>query len=331
MTIPQKRNHNPPETASSGLFIVGMPRSGTTLLTNLLEQRTLYVGLPESHFFSRFVWESILNRTTGGLSAAWRRFADSRPWPLVSDQKNSSSTNDDSLDSPGRYRRVFLDWVEAELAAAGKSPKTHGWIENSPPHTEGLPFIRRLFPEHRVVGMIRDPRAVHASLRDVRWNSSHAAANAARWRWYANYLAKLAKTAPEYIRIVHFESLVTDTEETLNQLARWLNIALEPPSGTPVSTTRSFHPEAEPWKRLALEPPDSSRIDAWRTKLETEEIAAIERWAWPAAADYGYEQAYASSSKAPINEYGAALTMRARLSAYRVATELRTALWWWYR
>lgn len=327
MTIPKKRDHTPPETAGAGLFIVGMPRSGTTLLANLLEQRTLYVGLPESHFFSRFVWESILNRTTDGLSAAWRRFADSRPWPLVSDQKNSSSAHDDSPDSPGRYRRVFLDWVEAELAAAGKSPKTHGWIENSPPHTEGLPFIRRLFPEHRVVGMIRDPRAVHASLRDVRWNSSHAAANAARWRWYANYLAKLAKTAPEHIRIVHFESLVTDTEETLSQLARWLNIALESPSDTPASTTRSFHPEAEPWKRLALEPPDSSRIDAWRTKLEAEEIAAIERWAWPDAAGHGYKRTLNDPGHATFHEYRAVLAMHARLAAYRSATELRVALW----
>lgn len=309
------------------VFVVGMPRSGTTLLARLLETCAPYTVLPESHFFSRFVWTSLGRRSLASLEAAWAGFARSRRWRLAA-CGGGPAAGAAERSAPARYRRVFLGWVEQELAAAGSRPAHAGWVENTPAHLEGLPFVRRLFPEAHILGVVRDPRAVHASLIPLDWNNAHPAANAERWRWYARRLAQLTERDPEHVRIVAYETLVRHPAKTLADLARWLDVPFDPAAlQRPRAHTHGFDVATEPWKARALHPPDPARIESWVERMSGDDVAAIERWAWPAAGAYGYQRRSGGATRAGPAERWAVLVMRARLAVCAALTRLRVACW----
>lgn len=309
------------------VFVVGMPRSGTTLLARLLESGASYTALPESHFFARFIWTSVVQRPITGLDAAWDAFARSRRWHLATRFEDEEPLRRGGP-VPERYRRVFLGWVQRELAAADVDIADGGWIENTPAHLEGLPFIRHLFPDARVIGMVRDPRAVQASIAEVDWNRARPAGNAERWRWYGRTLNNYTREDPEHIRTITYESLVRHPEQTMNELAHWLGIPFDASAlGQIQSTSHGFHASNEPWKRRALQPPDPARIDAWKKVLSDADIARVEQGAWPEAGLFGYQQSTGDLVRVSAHDRFAMMIMRSRLVLYSTMTRLRVAAW----
>lgn len=307
------------------VFVVGMPRSGTTFLARLLESCGPYKALPESHFFSRFIWTSTGLRSYHALRQSWIRFSKSRAWPLKTIDRYAASHFPPPVHSPEKYRRLFLEWVTAELS---ESADNTAWVENSPPHLEGIPFIRHLFPDARIIGLIRDPRAVHASLKEVDWNNQTAGANAERWNWYTSQLEKWSQTEPDRIRIVQYEDLIKNPVTNLNELSIWLGVTLTTSEfAIAKGETGCFDASSEPWKVLAIYPPDPTRIDRWRHTLLPADIAIIQRHCGSAMARYGYKPMTKNPEAASVNDNYTRIRMRLRLRIFSIATKLRISLW----
>jgi hypothetical protein len=126
------------------VFIVGAPRSGTTWLQRLLLCHPKVCGGNESHFFKsfglvlrNFDHESQSRRGTG-LPGYWSRE------DLVEEIHSLWCRT---------MSRVVATTADAELL-----------LEKSPPHAMFIPEIVSVFPRARFVHLIRDPRAVVASL-----------------------------------------------------------------------------------------------------------------------------------------------------------------------
>jgi len=305
-----------------------MPRSGTTLLARFLASGGPYVALPESHFFSRFVWTSIHRRSEASLRAAWSAFASSLRWPLSERLDACEASSMDWRGAAARYRATYLAWVATELRARGREPDSSCWVDKSPPHVEGLRFILRLFPKARIVGLIRDPRAVQASLASVDWNRAHPAANAVRWSWYSARLNALAVASPRRVRLVSYEELVRHPASTMGDLADWLQVPFDAGGidGDSSGRDHGFNTEVEPWKVTALSAPHPDRIDAWPWVLPSEEVATVERWAATEMARNGY-YATVAPGRLTIRACLAAQRMQLRLAIYALASGLRVWLW----
>jgi hypothetical protein len=135
------------------IFIIGSPRSGTTLLRLMLDSHPRISCGEETHFLRDL--EAIVGRNWELVST----YGLDRDWWLA------------------RIRALYADFQLEVLTRSGKAR----WAEKDPTYTLHLPFIEELFPDAMYVHLLRDGHDVVASFRD-RWGYT-SAARAARTEW----------------------------------------------------------------------------------------------------------------------------------------------------
>ena len=169
----------PPSAAHRHLFLIGYPRSGTTLVENILASLPGVSALEE--------------RPT--LIAADRDFIAGDADEIGQGLKRFSQLDEKGLT---RYRDAYWD----KVVASGISKNASCFVDMDPLKGTRLPFIARLFPEARILVMRRDPR-------DVVWSCFRT--NFAMSSGTLEYTT-LERTAR------HYDALMRLTEAALEQL-----------------------------------------------------------------------------------------------------------------
>lgn len=150
-------------TDPTPVFVLGLQRSGTTWLANILAnhpqvvavQSADHFGVHESIFFSHFA------RAYGDLRQErdFRRFAE--------DFTNSDYYLLTGLEPEWLVRRRPFSYPEAFRCVMEEMARRRGgapvWLEKSPSHTLLAPQLAEAFPDARFVGIIRQASAVVAS------------------------------------------------------------------------------------------------------------------------------------------------------------------------
>lgn len=143
-------------------FIVGHPRSGTTLLQILLDAHPNIVIPPESHIFVRF--SEIFNHY-GDLSQAYNRQL------LVQDILNDEQIKLWNLDiSASDFCRQLKDFsvkgiISCLFELYAQRDGKHQWGDKTPQHALYLQEIKATFPNAKFIHLIRDGRDVSESLK----------------------------------------------------------------------------------------------------------------------------------------------------------------------
>jgi hypothetical protein len=169
--------------AVAPIFVIGSPRSGTTLLRLILDSHPRISCGEETHFLRDL--ESIVGRNWGLVGT----YGLDRGWWLE------------------RIRALYADFQAEVLARSGKVR----WAEKDPTYTLHLDFIEELFPGAVYVHLLRDGHDVVASFRD-RWGY-RSAARAARGEWARYVRAAQAlgrRLPPERFLELRYEELVAD-------------------------------------------------------------------------------------------------------------------------
>lgn len=183
------------------IFVIGSPRSGTTLLRLILNSHPRISCGEETHFLREL--ETIVGRD----------------WPLVATYGLSREW---WLE---RIRALYDEFQEAVLAGSGKSR----WAEKDPTYTLHLRFIDDLFPDARYVHVLRDGHDVVASFRD-RWGYA-SAARAARSEWarYVNAAQAFGAGLPaaRFLEL-RYEDLVADPQAEAGRLFDFLGETWDP-------------------------------------------------------------------------------------------------------
>ena len=183
------------------VFVIGSPRSGTTLLRLILDSHPHISCGEETHFLRDL--EAIVGRNwelvaTYGLERSW--------W----------------LE---HIRALYADFQAEVLARTGKTR----WAEKDPTYTLHLPFIEELFPHALYVHLLRDGHDVVASFRD-RWGYK-SAARAARSEWarYVDAARGLQARLPasRFLEL-RYEALVTDPQTEAGRLFDFLGESWDP-------------------------------------------------------------------------------------------------------
>ncbi|MFG0274618.1 MAG: sulfotransferase family protein [Phycisphaerales bacterium] len=252
-------------------FIVGSPRSGTTLLqAMLLRTPGLHIP-PETHFMGVY-W---------ARRSHWGDLADdenrARLCRSVLDRSRREGIDLDHelfrrrLDEARSYAGAFRAWLDATAAARGASIVG----EKSPPHTEFTTELLAMFPDARVLHIVRDPRDVAVSQRDA-WGRTPLQA-ALRWRLDAKAQRRAERlTAGERHLTVRYRDLVTDPEGSLRRFASFLEITFRQEMLHPEHRReRGFHTR-EAHKAGTLQPVTRSRIGRYRDRLSRSSVALVE-------------------------------------------------------
>lgn len=192
-----------PDNPARHIFIVGFPRSGTTLLEHILGCHPGAVTTDEKDGFSDSV------RDFMATPADLDRLAIARRGSLT------------------RYRHMY--WQR--MRERGLDQKGRVFIDKQPYNTIKLPLITKLFPGAPIVFMVRDPRDVVLSCfrQRFRMNPSNfellTLENAAKFydaslRLFELYRAKL----PLDIRLVRHEDLVSNFDDEVRALCNFLDV-----------------------------------------------------------------------------------------------------------
>jgi hypothetical protein len=181
------------------IFIVGCPRSGTTLMRRIIAAHSRICCGPETHFLGQFIVAEDNN---------WMRLAR---FGITQDEWRA------------HMRDVFL-WVQEQYAARQGKPR---WAEKSPGYALHLDYIDSLFPDCQVIHMIRDPRDVLDSwIR--RWGYTSGRDAIRSWPSHVKAARAFgAKHGPERYREVRYEVLVHEPEPVMRGLIEWLGESWE--------------------------------------------------------------------------------------------------------
>ncbi|MGH2965668.1 MAG: sulfotransferase family protein [Solirubrobacterales bacterium] len=302
----RRRGRRDPQRAPAP-FVVGIARSGTTLLRLMLDAHPELTIPPETHFlprlfnhFNRWVKEGVegveLRERAMELITSHPRWGDIDIDP---EQVRSRMAEHDPLTAGDAARSLY----EAYASLVGK-PR---WGDKSPPYTWKAKRIQRELPEAHFIHLIRDGRDVALSLSEVSWGPGDVKAAAAKWVDELRRARDRARRlAPGTYMELRFEDLVADPEPNLRRIAEFVEL---PWDATMLAyhqgaeermseVIRDFHPmgggtiTAEERKRqheLVSSPPSSSRVGRWRTEMSKEDRQAFEGVAGELLAELGYD------------------------------------------
>ncbi len=270
----------------SPVFVVGMPRSGTTLVSTMISAHPQLTIPPETHYLNEWVQRHRyfnLERD-GHFLVFWNEFARSERFTFF-DVDSSSALNHLRTKPHRTFKTVFESLLECHAMKVGKAR----WGEKTPAHFEHLDTLLTWYPFARILYMIRDPRAVAASMKRVPWGSKHVDPHALRWQRSAKILAQWQHD--ERVLGVSYESLVTEPTKTLKTICAHLNVEFTASmllrSGESNLTINRTGWAMDHFQK-ALQPVTSKNVDKWRMELDRNEIAVVETLTHSGMETFGY-------------------------------------------
>lgn len=261
-------------------FIVGTPRSGTSLLTQMLHAHPDFAIPPETYFIPDVV---------ANCAAA----ADPRKAFLETVRSHRRyaifKMDDDLLDkrigmlhpfsSAGALRVFYATYAER----FGKSR----YGDKSPPYVENMLFIQDLIQEARFILMVRDGRDMALSIKDLSFGPN-TIRDAAAWWVMVYWRARAQAEGVRHFLEIHYEDLVLNTEATMRRVCDFAELPWDP------ATLRYHEKFGERWEEieqgtqpeqmnllaspgrgflneLLAKPPQVDRVAVWRREMSRED------------------------------------------------------------
>jgi hypothetical protein len=211
------------------LFLVGVPRSGTTFLQSLLGCSPDLATFTESGLFSAFTLKlgrPLLIRSPAALAHAFLAqnvlsTAELKPFGALARAA--------SLLKPEIAGRYFIDVLDRSAAQRGKS----AWLEKTPRHLHHIDLIEASLPKEppQFIHLIRAETDVVPSLvaASRQWGRPMSRGQA-QARWRRDIATSLRHASKPNHFVVTYEALAAAPEALSIKLARALAIALTPES-----------------------------------------------------------------------------------------------------
>jgi hypothetical protein len=284
------------------VFVLGSPRSGTTLLYDmLLSAGGFAVYLAESNVFNLLAirFGDLGSRTNRGK--LWRVWAGSKLFRATG--LNSSSIRKKILEEcrdSGDFLRIVMDAIASEQGA-------QRWAENSPEAILHLPLIKKLIPDALVIHIIRDGRDVALSLSRVRYlrpfpgqKRPSVLAAGVYWDWIVQRGREYGKAlGADYLEI-HFEDLVASPQQTLDQVGAFVEQALDYQKIRRIGYGSVNRPNTS----FSTEHASGSfnPVGRWKAGLPPEQLARLEGIIGKSLQELGYAPAFGSGAPAMTAE-----------------------------
>jgi hypothetical protein len=269
------------------IFLVGCPRSGTTLLSVLLHAHPRIAMPPET----RFLLPAYRNRVAYGD---------------LTREENRRRLAEDLTGRSANFADLGLDRAEVieKIVAGGPTigsaagtiwrefARSRGkvrWGEKRPAYWRDMGLILRLFPDAQVIHLVRDGRACVASLKNVHWWETGPLGAMTSWTMADAELRRLGRRLPRdsYHRL-RYEDLLAEPRRELGRLCAFLGEEFDEAMLDHTRAADDIVPTRKKWHDRTRGALDPDRIEAWRQDLDRAEIGLFETVARRALRRNGY-------------------------------------------
>ncbi len=283
-------------------FVVGVNRSGTTLLRMMLDAHPELTIPPETHFIPEVIRRANHENTRRRLIRSITKHPRWGDFGLDEAEFRARAKQVRPLTAANAIRCFY------ELYAEGQGKPR--WGDKTPRYMRAMPRITRALPEARFIHLIRDGRDVALSQRErvIDGSTVPIAAMADRWQ---RRIAAAREGAAEIDDVaymeVRYEDLVADAEGTLRRICERIELDFHPAmldyheraedrlaemdrdldnsdSGVVRTGTNRMAAHA-----LTSEPPTTNRSGRWRSEMTAEELTEFEAVAGSMLSELGYE------------------------------------------
>ncbi|NUR07289.1 MAG: sulfotransferase [Nocardioidaceae bacterium] len=210
------------------VFVVGCPRSGTTLLQRMLDHHPDLAVANDSHFIPRVVADlaeddPVLTPELVERVRGYRRFY-------------RLGLSDAEVDTAARTASTYTELVAGLYTAYGAQRGKSLAGEKTPDFVKYLPQLHRMFPATRSVHIIRDGRDTALSVLEwahdgkgpsklAMWDEEPVGVCALWWRRQVRAGRRDgADLGRDLYLEVRYEDLVDDPEQHLSHMCRFLNL-----------------------------------------------------------------------------------------------------------
>jgi hypothetical protein len=309
----------------SPLILLGVSRSGTTLLRVILD-RSPGIAIPDESFFV-----PLLARRHGRRLDRERFLEDVSRLSVVADWGLSPDDVAPRIRDGMPVGDAIAAIYEAYSAREGK-PR---WGDKTPMYMRHLRLLERLFPTAQYVHLVRDGRdAALSFLRMPEGTYTRTWAHprtprqfACLWRDEVTGARALGRrVGPARYREARYEELVSDPEAVVRAICEFADLPYEPAM---LDYAGAVDVSAKPHQQRLLQPPTVGVRD-WRAQMSREDALAFERVAGELLAELGYEtlerpRLPAARDRLELARY------RVRLRVWNAAASAiqRSPLWVW--
>jgi LPS sulfotransferase NodH len=295
------------------VFVVGCPRSGTTLLYNmLLSAGGFAMYLAESNVFNLLVprfGDLDVRENRERLIDAWLQSQLFRASFLDAEKIRAKVLAE--CRNGGDFLRIVME----EMARAQGVQR---WADNSPEELQYALAIKKYLPDALFIHMIRDGRDVslsldarpHAWLRPFSWDRKDSLAMIGLfWEWAVKRGRKLGRQLGNDYLEVHFEQLQADPTGTLAKIGDFIEHDLDYDRILRVGIGSVREPNT------SFKGDGGSPVGRWKEKISPERLALFETLVGPTLKELGYPLATGGAGASRIK----ALRLSACYRAYFAA------------
>ena len=299
--------------STAPVFVVGGPRSGTTLLSAMLAAHSAFDCGPETHFLSRWSRMARSERERILDPADWPERATSYVCSLSLGKQPIYPMYDLGREEIRAWLAVrppslatMLESLTAQRAVRAGAPR---WVEKTPRHLETPQLITETWPDARILRIVRDPRDAAVSLTKVPFGTPSLLTN-------LSVLARMNEASADFYResdaalTVRYEDLVAAPERELRRICQFVDVDYELGMLEDRSGATGVAAAHEWWKGDATGPLDRSRSGRWADEMPP----AVQHYAalnlGPMLEEHGYGQFVPPKRKLAIVPAGDALNAK---------------------
>lgn len=287
-------------------FILGRPRSGTTLLSTLFNAHPNIRIAPEFpvmlFLYQRFKkvknWDEATIRSFVDHVFYFSKFNLRRVENLKFDKEFIIS---ELL----KYKengsiQLYLKCINYYAHSIYHKEETL-WIgDKNPIYSISAGRFRKIFPDAKFICIIRDYRDNFISIKklaekEVAVEAPELSLQVGRWRYFTRLFLNFKRRFPDKYYILRYEDLVTEQETTFRALCDFLGVAYDP-------SVFDFHKKKdetvntygnyiyEKFHENLLKPVNTGRMNTWQTVLTDQEVRMADQIAGKYADRLGYER-----------------------------------------
>ncbi len=268
------------------LFIIGSPRSGSTMLMRMLSAHSEIFSCPEPHIITPLAhlgyYETVEKAPYDHLRGvdAIREFVEQLP-----------AKEADYLDACRAYTDVLYG---RRLQGTGK----RFFLDKTPAYGLVLGFLQKLYPRAKYVVLTRHPVAIFSSYANSFFDGDYKAANDFNplLNRYVPSLARFLREKPVPMVHVQYEKLVGNAQEEATRILSFLGLPFEEAVveygsekqtekglGDPVNVNRHSRPMTKSVAKWAQEiAGDSQKYAFMKSVIDSLDADDLEVWGYPA-------------------------------------------------